>query len=127
MGRDIFSSWQEVWEETSSAIRGVGFEDAEDGVEQFAGDRHEGLELGFVASLKGLVEGLEVRVEANGDEGRHIESASEMAVAVAADAGEQMHPAARDAERSIEPAMGPPLAHRHLLICPPQPRQPMHR
>jgi hypothetical protein len=69
MGRDIFSSWQEAWEETSSAIRGVGFEDAEDGVEQFAGDRHEGLELGFVASLKGLVEGLEVRVEANCDEG----------------------------------------------------------
>src|SRR5260370_7147267 len=103
MGRDIFSSWQEVWEETSSAIRGVGFEDAEDGVEQFAGDRHEGLELGFVASLKGLVEGLEVRVEANGDEGRHIEGASEMPVASPADPGGPIPPPARNPCPSTPP------------------------
>jgi hypothetical protein len=38
-----FSSERKVWEEFFSVVWGIGFEDAEDGVQQFSCDGHQGL------------------------------------------------------------------------------------
>jgi hypothetical protein len=55
--------------------RGVRFEDSEDGVEQFASERDDGLEFSLVSGLEQFIEGLHV-VAAGSREGGHIEGAS---------------------------------------------------
>ena len=67
------------------------FEHAEDGVKQFPHDSDQGDHLGFAASAQMLIEGVQVGLTAKGDQGRHVEGAAQVEVAVFADARLLMH------------------------------------
>jgi len=56
-------------------------EHAEDGVQHFAGDRDEGLQLGFVACQQGLVESAQMRIMADRNQSGHVKGATQIAVA----------------------------------------------
>ena len=71
-----------------------------------------------MASLKQLVEGPHMRIVTSADQGRDVEGAPQMAIAVTTDAGLFAHRAARDLVYRIEAAMGDPLTHGHLRVEP---------
>jgi len=106
--------WREFWEELCSVVGGIGFKDAVDGAEQFAGDGDEGLHLGFMARDRIAIEGLEVGVVLDGDRGWHGEHAAQVSVAGAADPGGLVDGRAGLLAGGIEAAVGHPLARRHL-------------
>ena len=113
-------------EEFCSAIAAAGFEDAEDGVQEFASDGDERLEFSFMSRLEQFIEGPHVRVVTCADQGRDVERAPQLAVAVATDARLLAHRAARDRMHRIEAAVGDPLAHGHLRGEPGQFAQQLH-
>ena len=90
------------------------FEDAVDGVEQFAGDGDEGLHFGFVAGDQVLIEGFDVGVLLGRDQCGHVEDAAQVSVSGAADAGRLVDGGAGDLVGWIETAVGNPLAGGHL-------------
>ena len=53
------------------------FEDAEDGVEEFAHEGDEGLQFGFTAGQEALIKGGGVRVVLRSDQGGHVEGATQ--------------------------------------------------
>src|SRR5260370_41515639 len=111
VGTDLRRSVDLCWEELCSVIGSSGFEHAEDRVEEFSCDCHEGLELGLVTRLKLVIEVSEVRVEASSAESRHVEGVSEMAVAVAAGRRGLGDGSSGGGRGRSGPAPGKPLAH----------------
>src|SRR5665213_3121382 len=75
-GRD--SGGSVFGEEFFWVVGSSGFEDAEDGVQQFACDGDQGLEFCLLPCLQPVVEVLHPRVEAGRRQCRHVEGAAQM-------------------------------------------------
>jgi len=67
------------------------FEHTVDGVQEFTFDRDQGLHFQFAVGQQVLVESPQVGIMADGDEGRHVEAAAQVAVAGLADANFFVH------------------------------------
>src|SRR6266699_2086977 len=107
-------SWRgefEDGEQARAVVLGETTEHAEDGVQHLAGDGHEGLEFGFVAGEQGLIKGAQVGIVACCDQSRHVESATQVAVAGAAETGTLVYRGAGVVMGGVESTVRDPLAH----------------
>ena len=104
------------WEEFGAVVDCIGFEDAIDGMEHFAGHGSECLKFGFASCQQLEIEGLQMRIEARRGECWHIQGLAQRAIALPADTRGFVHRSARSPMCRIEPAVSDPLTHRHLFI-----------
>ena len=96
--------------EQGAVVSLVVFPHAEDGVQELAHDGDQGLEFFFAPVEQMVIEGAQMRIVLHGDQGGHIESAAQVAVAGLADARLFVDRAARGVLARIESGGGHPLA-----------------
>ncbi len=84
----LLGCWSQfkLGEQAGAVIVGAPAEHAEDGVQHLAGDGHQGLQFGFVACDQSLIKGAQVGIVAYRDQSGHVQGATQVAIAGAADA-----------------------------------------
>lgn len=96
--------------ELGAVERALVFEHAVESVKEFAHDGDEGLHFSFAALDEVEVESAQVGLMADGDQGGHVEGATQVAVTGFADAGFLVHGAAGGVLAGVEAGLGDPLA-----------------
>ena len=91
------------------------FEDAEDGVQELAHDRDQGLQFCFAASEQTVIESAQVGIMPDRDQGGHIEGATQVAVSGLADAGLSAHGGAGGVLARIEASHRDPLPNVQIV------------
>jgi hypothetical protein len=84
---------------------------AADGMEQLASDGDDRLQLGLVTTQECFVERLQVGIETNGNQGGHVERATQIPIASPTHAGGLVHRGSRDLMYRVQATVRHPLPH----------------
>src|SRR5208337_1449230 len=88
--------------EFGAVVELMGFEHGVESMQEFAHDGDQGLHFEFALGEQMLVEGAQVRVVLDGDQGRHEESMTEMFITCLANTRLLMHGGSRGVLARVE-------------------------